>query len=83
MLAGQGSSGRLTTAGERPRRPPVPPCLLRMILASSDAPQDGQTDFLKLLALRPGSSDVASMSFADGCGRWRGAAEEVYGACGA
>ena len=64
MLAGQGSSGRLTTAGERPRRPPVPPCWLRMILASSDAPQDGQTDFLKLLALRRGDNGATSLLLA-------------------
>jgi len=36
-----------------------------MILASSDAPQDGQTDFLKFLALC-WSSDAPSMLFAEG-----------------
>jgi hypothetical protein len=63
----QGSIGRAITAGQRPRRPPTPPRPLRTILTSSELPENGQTNFLKFLALRYSDSNAPSMSFGPGC----------------
>jgi len=51
----------VTTASERPRRSPVPPCPLRTTVTSTHPPEDGQTGFLKFLALSSSDMSAAAM----------------------
>jgi hypothetical protein len=61
MPTDQGAAAAaLPQPAERLRRSPMPPCPLRMILTSNNPPENGQTGFLKFLALAPDHAYVTS-----------------------